>query len=69
MAQPVDRTGTGESPATTATAPNTTITGQTMPRGREISGFDVAAEQRSDNRTKQEKRDDEVTRGICIGCN
>ena len=56
------RTGIGGGPDTTATAPNTTSVGQTKPPGG------GGAEPRSDARTQQERADDKISRGICIGC-
>jgi hypothetical protein len=60
-------TGTGGGPASTITAPNTSVTGRTMPP----AGGDASASTAGDNRerrTPEQKVDDKITRGICIGC-
>jgi hypothetical protein len=59
------RTGTGGGPDTTATAPNTTSVGQTKPPS---GAGGTREDSRSGDRTQQEKADDKISRGICIGC-
>ena len=54
--------GTGGDAASTAKAPNPSSVGQTVPRGG--STVDV----RADQRTGQQKTDDKISSGICIGC-
>ncbi len=54
-------TGTGGGPTSTVTAPNTSATGRTMPPAA------TAGEPRG-KRTQEQKVDDKITRGICIGC-
>ena len=59
------QTGTGGGPTTTITAPNTSSVGQTVPRPG------AAGEGRlgdRETRTANEKKDDQLMRGICIGC-
>jgi hypothetical protein len=65
LAQPVDQTGTGGGPATTITAPYTAATGQTVPNPRVVSPNGTSGIER---RSREEKRMDAITRGICIGC-
>lgn len=65
LAQGVDRTGTGGGPATTARAPFTTSTGQTVPRPAALDPTETGSIQR---RSRLEVRNDAITQGICIGC-
>ncbi len=65
-AQAPAQTGTGGGAATTVTAPNTSAVGRTMPRG---GGADAEMERNLDRRTPQQAKDDEISKGICIGCN
>ena len=58
------QTGTGGGPASTITAPNTSSVGQTVPRG----GGAATEGSRADQRTEQQKAEDKISRGICIGC-
>lgn len=58
-------TGTGGSPDSTVTAPNTTGVGQTKPPG---SALGPEARDRG-NRDEIEKRNQAIPNGICIGCN
>ncbi|MFC6792329.1 hypothetical protein ACFQE0_23850 [Methylobacterium komagatae] len=59
-------TGTGGGPGSTATAPNTSSVGRTMPP----AGGDASAATANDreHRTQEQKVDDKITKGICIGC-
>ena len=66
LAQSPAETGTGGDVSTTTRAPNTTAVGQTKPPGA-AAGGDV--DRNLDQRTKQQKKDSEITKGICIGCN
>ena len=59
-------TGTGGGPASTIYAPNTSSVGQTMPPAG-AAGTATAGSSR-EARTAQEKADDKITQGICIGC-
>lgn len=59
------QTGTGGGPTSTITAPNTSSVGQTKPPGS-AAGATTPDDRRS--RTSTEKKDDEIQRGICIGC-
>ena len=59
------QTGTGGGPATTATAPNTSSVGRVMPPSR--GAGEAMADDRRD-RTARESQNDEVMRGICVGC-
>ncbi|MGY2050845.1 hypothetical protein [Methylobacterium sp. JK268] len=58
-----DQTGTGRGPRSTITAPYTTSTGATVPRGG-----DRALERRVDERSRDERRDDAIDKSICSGC-
>ena len=58
-------TGTGGSPASTVTAPNTSRVGRTMPPS---TGAGAATADDRRTRTPNEKQDDQLMRGICIGC-
>ncbi|GJE40352.1 hypothetical protein [Methylobacterium persicinum] len=60
-------TGTGGGPTSTVTAPNTSATGRTMPPAGGDAGAATAGEPRG-KRTQEQKVDDKITRGICIGC-
>lgn len=60
-------TGTGGGPASTVTAPNTSATGRTMPPAGGNAGAATAGDNR-ERRTQEQKTDDKITRGICIGC-
>lgn len=59
------RTGTGDGPDSTVTAPNTSVVGRTMPPGRG-AGATTADDRRE--RAREEKEDDMISQGICIGC-
>lgn len=60
-----DQTGTGGGPRSTITAPNTSSVGQVVPHpGRPEAGL----ERRIDDRTRQERADDRIDAGICVGC-
>lgn len=59
------QTGTGGGPASTVTAPNTSNIGRTKPPGA-AAGAATADDRRA--RTPNEKHDDQLMRGICIGC-
>ncbi|MGE7415518.1 hypothetical protein [Methylobacterium tarhaniae] len=61
-----DQTGTGGGPRSTITAPNTSSVGQTLPPA---GSADRGLERRIDDRTRQERIDDRIDSGICIGCN
>ncbi|GJD35461.1 hypothetical protein [Methylobacterium aerolatum] len=65
VAAPVDTTGTGGGPASTAKAPYTTSTGATVPRPGAIDRQEAENIQRP---TKQDRIDNSITNGICIGC-
>ena len=66
LAQSAAETGTGGDVGTTARAGNTTSVGQTKPPGAAAGG---EADRNLDQRTTQQKKDSEITKGICIGCN
>ena len=59
------QTGTGGGPSTTITAPHTSSVGQTVPRPGG-AGADNLGDR--ETRTANEKKDDQLMRGICIGC-
>ncbi len=61
-----DQTGTGGGPRSTITAPNTSSVGQTVPHP---GGAEQRLERRIDDRTREERVDDRIDTGICIGCN
>lgn len=65
-ADPVSQTGTGGGPATTAKAPHTAATGQTVPNPGALGPNETGSIERRD---AVEDRNDAITRGICIGCN
>lgn len=58
-------TGTGGSPGSTVTAPNTSRVGRTMPP---TTAAGAATNDDRRMRTQNEKHDDQLMRGICIGC-
>ncbi len=60
-------TGTGGGPASTATAPNTSAVGRTMPPAGGDAGAATATDDRR-QRTPRQSQDDKITKGICIGC-
>ncbi|AWB19962.1 hypothetical protein DA075_02620 [Methylobacterium currus] len=62
----VSETGTGGGPASTIRAPNTTGTGQTVPKPGAL-GPDATGTVTPRNR-QEEKREDQIMKGICIGC-
>lgn len=66
VAQSPAETGTGGDVSTTSRAANTTSVGQTKPPGAAAGG---EADRNLDQRTRQQQKDNEVTKGICIGCN
>ena len=59
------QTGTGGGPNTTITAPNTSSVGQTVPRPGAGGANNLGDRE---TRTANEKKDDQIMRGICIGC-
>ena len=59
------QTGTGGGPTSTITAPNTSSVGQTVPRPGAGGATDLG---NREARTGNEKKDDQLMRGICIGC-
>jgi hypothetical protein len=65
FADPVSETGTGGGPASTAKAPHTTATGQTVPNPGALNPSETGS---IDRRSTNEERNDAITRGICIGC-
>ncbi|MEL6062227.1 MULTISPECIES: hypothetical protein [unclassified Methylobacterium] len=65
FADPVSETGTGGGPTSTAKAPHTTATGQTVPNPRALGPNETGS---IDRRSTNEERNDAITRGICIGC-
>lgn len=60
-------TGTGGGPASTVTAPHTSAVGRTMPPAGGDAGAATAGDNR-ERRTPEQKTDDNITKGICIGC-
>ncbi|SFT27534.1 hypothetical protein SAMN04487845_1403 [Methylobacterium sp. yr668] len=60
-----DLTGTGGGPLSTVTAPNTTAGGVTKPPSRDAS---PTWRDNPDRRTRQEREDERIESGICIGC-
>lgn len=64
QAQGPAQTGTGGGADSTVRAPNTSSVGQTVPR----AGRDAEMERNLDRRTPQQAKDDEISKGICIGC-
>lgn len=66
LAQSPAETGTGGDVTSTARARNTTAVGQTKPPGAAGGG---EADRNVDQRTPQQKKDSEISKGICIGCN
>ncbi len=65
FAAPADVTGTGGGPTTAAKAPYTTSTGATVPRPGTINTEETGS---IDRVTKQDRIDNSITQGICIGC-
>lgn len=61
-----DQTGTGGGPRSTITAPHTSSVGATVPSP---GSADTRLERRIDDRTRQERLDDRIDSGICVGCN
>jgi hypothetical protein len=59
-------TGTGGDVTSTSRARNTTAVGQTKPPGAAAGG---EVDRNADQRTPQQKKDNEISKGICIGCN
>jgi len=66
LAQSPAETGTGGDVTSTPRARNTTGVGQTKPPGAAAGG---EADRNADQRTPQQKKDNEISKGICIGCN
>ncbi len=64
-ADPASETGTGGGPASTAKAPHTAATGQTVPNPGALNPKETGS---IDRRSVNERQDDAITRGICIGC-
>ncbi|MGY2047727.1 hypothetical protein [Methylobacterium sp. JK268] len=60
-----DRTGTGSGPLSTQRAPNTTAVGRTKPPSRAASPATTGTVK---HRTRIERQDDAISRGICVGC-
>lgn len=60
-------TGTGGGPTSTVTAPNTSAVGRTMPPAGGDAGAATATDDRR-QRTPEQKHDDKITKGICVGC-
>ena len=60
-------TGTGGGPTSTVTAPHTSAVGRTMPPAGGDAGAATAGDNR-ERRTQEQKVDDKITQGICIGC-
>ncbi|GJD47535.1 hypothetical protein OPKNFCMD_0243 [Methylobacterium crusticola] len=60
-----DRTGTGGGPAATITAPNTSAVGRTKPPS---GGSDAELDRGIQERTREERLNDRIDTGICIGC-
>ncbi|GEP01288.1 hypothetical protein [Methylobacterium haplocladii] len=58
-------TGTGGGPASTVTAPHTTSVGQTKPPG---AAAGPGPSEGREARTEQMRKDDQIMKGICIGC-
>lgn len=65
LAAPMDTTGTGGGPATAAKAPYTTSTGATVPRPGSVDRMETGS---IDRRTNEDRVNDKVISGICIGC-
>ncbi len=61
-----DQTGTGGGPRSTITAPHTSSVGATVPNPGAI---DTRLERRIDDRTREERINDRIDSGICVGCN
>jgi hypothetical protein len=62
----VSETGTGGGPTSTVRAPNTSSVGQTVPKPGAL-GPDATGTVTPRNR-QEEKREDQIMKGICIGC-
>jgi len=62
----VSETGTGGGPASTIRAPNTSAVGQTVPKPGAL-GPDETGTVSPRNR-QEERREDQIMKGICIGC-
>jgi hypothetical protein len=62
----VSETGTGGGPASTIRAPNTSAVGQTVPKPGAL-GPDATGTVSPRNR-QEERREDQIMKGICIGC-
>jgi len=65
-AQSPARTGTDGDVTSTPRAAHTTSVGQTKPPGGAGGG---EPDRNVDQRTPQQKKDNAITKGICIGCN
>ena len=65
FADPASQTGTGGGPASTAKAPHTATTGQTVPNPSALNPNETGS---IDRRSRNEERNDAITSGICIGC-
>lgn len=65
FADPVSETGTGGGPASTAKAPHTATTGQTVPNPGALGPRETGS---IEHRSTNEEHNDAITRGICIGC-
>ena len=69
-AQSPPQTGTGGSPSSTVTAPNTSAVGRTMPpAGGGLDRIDRSESRSIERETRTERRNDAIDTGICIGCN
>ena len=62
----VSETGTGGGPASTIKAPNTTGTGQTVPKPGTLGPNETGTV--TPQARREEKREDQIMKGICIGC-
>lgn len=67
-AQGPGQTGTGGSPGSTITAPNTSALGRTMPPAGGGEGARSGARS-AERETSVERKNDRIDTGICIGCN
>ncbi len=62
----VSETGTGGGPASTIKAPNTAGTGQTVPKPGALGPNETGTV--SPQMRREAKREDQIMKGICIGC-
>lgn len=66
VAAQAPQTGTGGSPTSTVTAPNTSAVGRTMPPAG--GGLDRGESRSIERETRTERKNDKIDTGICIGC-